>query len=165
MRIARSLVPVTLALTAVAAPVAAQSSAPPAIRAAAQRAAGSYPLDTAYLFGRDSLVLVFRDSSLTPSASRGGTWMFGPPTTKAEDDGCPPQKVLGRRIARAAWTTMGRPRQLRHVEVRVHGPETPDPTDENATLSTSWSLYYPRFQLDGPWVGDQPAGAKAPRGR
>ena len=80
--------------------------------------------------------------------------MFGPPATKAEADGCPPEKVLGRRLARLVWTQLGKPAELQVVIVRVHGPWVGDPLDTADQVTEN--LYYPRFQLTGPWVGDRP---------
>ncbi len=122
------------------------------LRATVQRTAGAYPLTSAIAFGRDSIVLAFADSSLTDRARRTGTWMFGPPTTKAEADGCPPEKVLGRRIARELWRTLGKPSTLKLVIVRIDGPWIEDSTGSQTKESSA--LYYPRFQLTGPWVGD-----------
>ncbi len=137
----------------------AQSPLPATIGRVALRAARSYPMDSAVHYGRDSIVLVFRDSSLTPERRDAGTWMFGPPATKAEADGCPPEKVLGRRIARAVWSAMGKPTQLQQVVVRIRGPRVGDAFDYTEIAS---DLYYPRMQLAGRWVGDS-IGRTSPR--
>ena len=82
------------------------------LRDAVSRRAGGYPFAGFRLFGRDSALLVFDDSTLTGDALRAGHWMFGPPVTAAEADSCPPEKVLGRKIARAFWANWGRPVKL-----------------------------------------------------
>lgn len=129
----------------------AQRPLPIAVTRVAVRVAKSYPLDSAVQYGRDSIVLVFRDSTFTSDRLEAGTWMFGPPATKAEADGCPPEKVLGRRIAREVWSALGKPRQLQQVIVRIRGPRVGDEFDYT---EMQWDFYYPRFQLTGQWVGD-----------
>src|SRR5438128_751622 len=119
MRIASSISAIAFVWLGLAATTKAQSVLPASTKAAAQRVAGPYPLSSAHRFGRDSIVLVFRDSKLTADALHANTWMFGPPTTKAEEDGCPREKVLGRRIARAVWTELGRPTLRERIVVRV----------------------------------------------
>ncbi|MBI3567914.1 MAG: hypothetical protein HY084_06920 [Gemmatimonadetes bacterium] len=98
-------------------------------------------------FAADSVLLVYDDSSLTAAALRAHKWMFGPPTTVAENDGCPPEKVLGRKIARALWRQLGRPKALQQVMIAVRGTVGTD------RWTTEAMFYYPE-QLDGPWVGD-----------
>ena len=109
--------------------------------------ASQYPFAGFRLFGRDSVLLVFDDSTLTGRALETGTWMFGPPVTTAEADSCPPEKVLGRRIARLFWDRSGRPADMQLIMVAVRGTKGID----RWTVST---MYYPRHQLDGPWAGD-----------
>ncbi|MEA3245580.1 MAG: hypothetical protein U9Q74_05435 [Gemmatimonadota bacterium] len=124
----------------------ASAMAPP-LRTAVTARAGRYPFDGYALFGTDSVLLVFTDSSYTAAGERAGTWMFGPPVTAAEADGCPPPKVLGRQIARALFRAMGRPPGLQQVVVSVHGTAGGD----------RWSVvdmyFYPE-QLSGKWAGD-----------
>lgn len=116
-----------------------------------QRVAADYRVDSAYFV--DSIAyVVFQDSTLTTAASDSGTWMFGPKTTVAENDGCPPKKVLGRKIARALWTSLGKPEWLEEVRVVVIGPLVDTSIDEKD--QATWTFNYPRFQLTGPWVGD-----------
>lgn len=138
----------------------AQRPLPVAIARIAARAAKPYPMDSAVQYGLDSIVLVFRDSTLTEEREAAGTWMFGPPVTKAEADGCPPEKVLGRRIAREVWAALGKPPTFGVAIVRIRGPRV-DNGDESTELE--WNFYYPRFQLTGRWVGDS-IGAQ-PRSR
>lgn len=133
---------------------------PPSALGAAQRAAiagiaGGYPFVGFQLFGRDSALLVFEDSTLTAAASGANTWMFGPPVTTAEADGCPPEKVLGRRIARVFWAGWGRPTQAQHVMVAVRGTVGRDKW-------TAVTMYCLPSQLDGPWAGDRPGTTRAP---
>lgn len=90
---------------------------------------------------------MFEDSSYTVAAARAGKWMFGSAVTVAEADGCPPEKVLGRKIARVLWHSMGKPQDLQFITIAVRG----------STGLDRWSnttMYYHRSQLDGPWVGD-----------
>lgn len=123
---------------------------------AAARASTPYPLDSAYAFGADSIVLVLRDQTLTQKRQAAGTWMFGPPATKAEADGCPPEKVLGRRIARATWAALDKPKGLKFIMVRVRGPWDGDPLLSRTQLVEDF--YYSYEQLAGPWIGDSSGG-------
>jgi hypothetical protein len=134
----------------------AQTLLPLSVRESARRTARTYPLDSAYAFGADSIVLVFRDSALTPESERTGAWVFGPAATKTEADGCPPEKVLGRRITRAAWTELRRPKRLQMVIIRIRGPRVGDPLESMDEQSVDF--YYPKHQLTGPWIGDRSAG-------
>ncbi|MHB8839664.1 MAG: hypothetical protein ACYC7F_12040 [Gemmatimonadaceae bacterium] len=154
MSLLKTLCCLGLALTLASATSEAQKQVARNVHEQLQRAAGPYPLDSAYALGRDTVVLVLRDSTLTTAASKAGTWMFGPPTTEAEEDGCPPEKVLGRRLARIVWTELGKPADLQLVIVRVRGPMTGRPLESMNQLTVD--LFYPRFQLAGPWVGDRP---------
>jgi hypothetical protein len=79
--------------------------------------------------------------------------MFGPPVTAEEAGGCPPQKVLGRRIAREYWRRQGKAIAIETVIVRVHGSAGLD------RLSYE-DMYYGHADLDGPWVGDRTSAAK-----
>jgi hypothetical protein len=133
---------------------------PPSALGVAQRdavveMAGGYRLIGFQLFGRDSALLVFDDSTLTDAALRANTWMFGPPVTTAEADGCPPEKVLGRRIARVFWAGWGRPAETQHVMVAVRGTIGRD-------RWTAVTMYYLPSQLDGPWAGDRHRRIGAP---
>ncbi|MHB1095294.1 MAG: hypothetical protein ACYC3F_03900 [Gemmatimonadaceae bacterium] len=154
MPLPRTLLTFSVALNFVGVTGEAQKPIAHIVHVQLQRAVGSYPLDSSYALGRNTVVLVLRDSTLTAAASDAGTWMFGPPTTKAEEDGCPPEKVLGRRLARIVWTELGRPADLQLVIVRVRGPRSGNPLERMSQLTVD--LFYPRFQLTGPWVGDRP---------
>ena len=127
-----SLLAIGLAVPTVSAQVPIEFGAlepPAALSPALQRAvaakAANYPFAGFRMLGRDSVLLVFEDSTLTVAGLRAHTWMFGPPVTTAEADSCPPEKVLGRKIARAFWNAAGRPslkRQLaRGVESVLFG--------------------------------------------
>lgn len=143
----RSLVAVGILLLA-ASNALAQQPIPAPIQVKLQAKAGpQYPLRVALLIGRDSARLVFDDSTLTGQSMNGGGWMFGPPVTVAEADSCPPEKVLGRRLARILWRELGRPMSLERVTVRVQGTVGKD----------RWSyvdMYYYKSELERPWVGD-----------
>lgn len=158
MPLPRTLLTISVALPLVSIAGEAQQPIARSVHAQLQRSAGAYPLDSSYALGRDTLVLVLRDSTLTAAASDAGTWMFGPPTTEAEEDGCPPEKVLGRRLARIVWTELGKPADLQLVIVRVRGPRAGDPLGRMSQLTVD--LFYPRFQLTGPWVGDRLNGRR-----
>jgi hypothetical protein len=146
----------SLGLTLTLASVTSEAQQPIArkVHAQLQRVAGPYPLDSVYALNGDTVVLVLRDSTLTAARADAGTWMFGPPPTKAEEDGCPPEKVLGRRLARIVWTALGKPVDLQLVIVRVRGPLSGNPLESWDQVTEE--LFYPRFQLTGPWVGDRP---------
>jgi hypothetical protein len=135
--------------------VGAQGTVSTAVRAELQARAGHYPLGDVKIFAHDSALLVFEDSSYTGSGRAAGTWMFGPPVTAAEADSCPPEKVLGRQIARILWRRGGKAADLSSVIVRVHGSAGLD------RLSYTDMYYYPS-QLEGPWAGD-PEKGRAPR--
>jgi hypothetical protein len=130
--------------------VAAQSAvgAPHSLTPRLQAVAGSYPVHDVEFFGRDSVRIDVEDSSRTVSAVRAHAWMFGPPVTAAEAAGCPPQKVLGRRIARELWRSQVHTIALELVIVRVHGTSGLD------RLSYE-DMYYRPADLDAPWAGDQ----------
>jgi len=121
-----------------------------AIRDAVVQKAGKYPFVGFRLFGRDSALLVFDDSTLTADAAHANTWTFGPPVTAAEADGCPPEKVLGRKIARVFWSEWGRPAETQYVMVAVRGTRGRD-------RWTAETMYYRRSQLIEPWAGDPPS--------
>ncbi|HEY5218949.1 MAG TPA: hypothetical protein VIJ16_04020 [Gemmatimonadaceae bacterium] len=117
------------------------------LRRGIQTTADHYPLVGYTFFGSDSATLVFEDSSMTTAALSARTWMFGPSVTKAEADGCPPEKVLGRKIARVLFRELGRPTSLKQVSVVVRG----------AVGLARWSyehMYYYPDQLSGRWAGD-----------
>jgi hypothetical protein len=86
-----------------------------------QARTGHYPLVAVTIFAHDSALIVFEDSTYTGNALAAGTWMFGPPVTAAEADHCPPQKVLGRQVARIFWRRGGKDAGLKTVIVRVQG--------------------------------------------
>lgn len=111
-----------------------------------QLAAGHYPLVAINLAAPDSAELVFVDSTLTATGLHAGTWMFGPPVTEAEADSCPPEKVLGRRLARILWREGGKAAGLRMVAVQVRGVDH--------ERYTSIRMFYYPVQLEGPWAGD-----------
>jgi len=134
------------------APLAVEQLQPPTalaplLRNAAVEKARTYPFVGFRLFARDSVLLVFEDSTLTAAALDSNTWMFGPPVTVAEADSCPPEKVLGRKIARVFWSNWGRPAETQLVMVAVRGTRGMD----RWTVNT---MYYQHSQLDGPWAGD-----------
>jgi hypothetical protein len=140
------LMAVVLAATPVA-PLAAQGTVSAAVRAEVQARAGPYPLVAITLFRPDSALLVFEDSSYSDTARMAGKWMFGPPVSEAEADSCPPEKVLGRRIARVLWRRGGKAAGLKTVIVRVRGTSGLD--------RLSWTdMFYDPSQLEGPWAGD-----------
>jgi hypothetical protein len=120
--------------------------APELRRAIEERAAG-YPFEGFRTFGTDSVLLVFSDSAVTGDAFKRDSWMFGPPVTAAEADSCPPQKVLGRRLARIYWRGVGKPAAMKNIMVAVHGTVGID----RWTVTT---LYYTYDQLAGAWIGD-----------
>src|SRR5215213_5817891 len=116
-----------------------------ALRGAILEKAAAYPFVGFRFFARDSVLLVFDDSTLTDDALTARRWMFGPAVTVAEADGCPPEKVLGRRIARSLWVRWGRPSEIQYVLVAVRGTSGRD-------RWTAETMYYPRSQLQGPWA-------------
>ena len=154
-----SLIAAALTLSG-ATPVRAQGeNVSAALRAALQARAGHYPLVEITLFPHDSALLVFEDSSYTGKAVAARTWMFGPPVTEAEADSCPPEKVLGRQIARLLWRRGGKEADLKTVVVRVRGVSGLD------RYSHTDMYYYPS-QLEGRWAGDsegRPLGDNAAR--
>jgi len=121
----------------------------PEVRTAIAGKAAGYPFVGFTRFDRDSVLLVFEDSELTGEAIRAHTWMFGPPVTPAEADSCPPEKVLGRRIARAFWKASGQPEETQAIMIAVRGTR-------GADSWTSETMYYWRPQLTAPWAGDPP---------
>lgn len=74
-------------------------------------------------------------------------WMFGPAVTAAEADSCPPEKVLGRKIARVLFRFLDRPAAMQQIVVAVHGTNGKD-------RWTVEDMYYYREQLEGRWAGD-----------
>jgi len=112
-----------------------------------QAKAGPYRVLQVEVFARDSARILFEDSTLTGDAMRAGTWMFGPPVTTAEADGCPPEKVLGRQLARILWRGIGKPTTIERISVTVRGTIGKD-------RWSSMAMFYPLFQLNGPWAGD-----------
>lgn len=145
------------ALAALAAPALlaarahAQAAITPAARAELQAVAGRYPLLEVRVDHGKSAEIIFEDSSLTPDRHARGTWMFGPPVTAAEAAGCPPEKVLGRRIARAFWRSTGRATRIDTITVivqsvyaRAIGPSS----------LMRVGMIYTRAELEGPWAGD-----------
>jgi hypothetical protein len=126
----------------------AQTSVSAAVRAALQAKAGPrYPLGNVTIVAGDSAVIEFADSTYTGEARAARKWMFGPPVPIAEQDSCPPEKILGRKIARVLWQNGGKAAKVQKVVVVVHGTIGKD----------RWSrtdFYYEPSQLDGPWAGD-----------
>jgi len=118
-----------------------------AVHSAVDTVSGGYHLAGYRAFSGDSILLVYDDPALTSVALRANTWTFGPPVTAAEADGCPPPKVLGRKIARELWRALGRPKALQQVMIAVRGTEGID------RYTAETMFYYPQ-QLEGPWVGD-----------
>jgi hypothetical protein len=123
------------------------TSLSPTVQRAVAAKAANYPFVGFRMLGRDSVLLVFDDSTLTAAGIRAQTWMFGPPVTAAEADSCPPEKVLGRKIARAFWNTAGQPAETQVIMVAVRGTRGVD-------RWTSETMYYWRSQLEKPWAGD-----------
>lgn len=128
-------------------PLDAPTALDSALRRAVVAKAGAYTFVGAKRFARDSVVLVFDDSTLTSAGVQANTWMFGPPVTAAEADSCPPEKVLGRKIARAFWKAWGRPSETQLVIVAVRGTRGKD-------RYTAQYMIYPRRQLTDAWMGD-----------
>jgi hypothetical protein len=123
------------------------STLAPEVRAAVEQKAASYPFEGYRLFAKDSILLVFVDSSLTAIGLSSHTWMFGPPVTAAEADSCPPEKVLARKIARTFWRSQGRPANLQYMIVAVRGTTGPD-------RWTATAMYFQKSQLAQAWAGD-----------
>lgn len=119
----------------------------PTVQRAVAAKADNYPFVGFRMLGRDTVLLVFDDSTLTVAGLRAHTWMFGPPVTTAEADSCPPEKVLGRKIARAFWNAAGRPAETQVIMIAVRGTRGID-------RWTAETMYYWRNQLDKPWAGD-----------
>ena len=128
-------------------PLSAPSALAPQVRAAIEGRATPYRLEGFRLFAKDSVLLVFVDSSLTAAGLSSHTWMFGPPVTEAEADSCPPEKVLARKIARTFWRSLGRPAGLQYMIVAVRGTKGPD-------RWTVTDLYFYKSQLEQAWAGD-----------
>jgi hypothetical protein len=118
----------------------------PALVDSLRAKAGQYPF-AGYRFIGDSALLVFEDSTMTAAAVTSHTWMFGPPTTKAEEDGCPPEKVLGRRLARIFWRGAAKDSGVKIVMVAVHGTKGGD-------RWTAETMFYYPSQLEGAWAGE-----------
>jgi hypothetical protein len=134
----------SLVFTDVVKPVASMKAP---LRSAIEAKAKGYRFVGFAFFGSDSALLVFEDSTLTTPALRANTWMWGPPVSVAEADGCPPEKVLGRQIARALFRALGRPTGLQQIMVAVHGTLGLD-------QRSAESMYYYPEQLTGRWAGD-----------
>ena len=137
----------TVAWLAISSALTAQGPLPTGLAPELRRQAGPYPLMQVSVVRGDSAVLVFGDSSMTGAALTAHTWMFGPPVTAAEADSCPPEKVLGRKLARIFWRAAGKDAQVKMVVVRVHGTVGID-------RFSGTDLYYYPEQLEGPWAGD-----------
>ena len=75
-------------------PLEPPAALPPEVRAAVVAHAIGYPFMGFRGFGRDSVLLVFDDSTLTSAALEAQTWMFGPPVTAAEADSSASVAVL-----------------------------------------------------------------------
>lgn len=123
------------------------SGLPSSVADSIRNTAAGYRFRGFRTFAQDSVILVFEDSTLTAAALKAGTWMFGPTATVAEADGCPPEKVLGRRIARMLWRGLDRPASVKYIVVAVTGTKGID-------RWTAMSMFYYQRQLDGPWVGE-----------
>ena len=137
-----------VAALVVASGAGAQAAVSSSLRAALQARAGAqYPLEDVTILPGDSAVIVFADSTYTGARRQAGTWMFGPPVPPIEQDSCPPEKILGRKIARVLWQNGGRESRLATVIVRVHGTVGVDRFSYTA-------MYYEPSQLEGPWAGD-----------
>jgi hypothetical protein len=128
-------------------PLRAPASLAAQVRAAIEQRAGSYQFEGYRTFAKDSALLVFVDSTLTATALSSRTWMFGPPVTTAEADGCPAEKVLARKIARTFWRSWGRPAKVQYVIVAVRGTAGPD-------RWTATFMYFQKSQLAQAWAGD-----------
>jgi hypothetical protein len=111
-----------------------------------QAMAGRYPLLAAKAYPPDSAVLVFEDSTLSPGPPRAEPWMFGPPVTAEEAAGCPPPKVLGRRLARLLYRRLGQAQRPRQVIVVVQAPPP-------YSMSRA-RMFYHQPELEQPWAGD-----------
>src|ERR671934_182481 len=118
-----------------------------ALRDSVIRKGAPYPFRGFRTFGRDSALLVFEDSTMRAEDLHAHTWMFGPPVTAAEADSCPPEKVLGRKIARVFWRGLGKPTQMQYIMIAVVGTKGID-------RWTTDIMYFHRPQLDGRWAGD-----------
>jgi hypothetical protein len=114
-----------------------------------QRVAGRYPVLDVTFFGTDSALVEVQDSSRTVAAVLARTWTFGPPVSAEDAAGCPPEKVLGRRIARALWRVHGKTLGVTQIVVRVHGSSGLD------RMSYA-DMYYGIHDLGDPWTGDRP---------
>lgn len=149
----RVLSPVLLAFATVAAAAAllpaaarAQAAVPPALPAELQAVAGPYPVVGVTIVPGAAARVVVEDSSIAAVTVDGPRWMLGPPVTAAEADGCPPEKVLGRRIARALWRGAARQAGADAVVVEVRGT--------GAARFQAVHMYYYRPQLERSWAGD-----------
>ena len=119
------------------------------IRRGVKAQAPKYRMIGGNVFGTDSILIAFEDSTLTATGLENGTWSFGPKPTKAESEQCPPEKVLGRKIARAVWREAGKPASWKKVSIRVQG--TRETMDKHVALT----MFYYHSELTAPWVGDK----------
>jgi len=117
------------------------------IQRALQVRAGSYPLLEVQRFGRDSAYIVLEDSALTSDALAGDTWMFGPQVSAAEAGSCPPEKVLGQRIARELWWRLDSAARPSQVVVFVKSAHRDQRIAEIG-------MFYYLEQLQERWIGD-----------
>lgn len=140
-----------------ASPVAAQFPFEPAltkpaalpswVRRGVKAQAPRYRMVGGNVFGTDSILIAFEDSTLTSKGLQDSTWTFGPKPTKAESEQCPPEKVLGRKIARAVWREAGRPASWKMVAIQVRGTG-------DFEKYTGVTMFYYYTELAAPWVGD-----------
>ena len=137
---------VLVSFTVAACATGSEGRVTPELKAALQTRAGAYPLKEVVLYGRDSAEVFFEDSLLTRDALEAETWMFGPPVTAEEAGACPPEKVLGQRIARELWWRLGADTTLQQIVVRVKATKM----DQLAEIG----MYYYLEQVRDPWVGD-----------
>jgi hypothetical protein len=118
-----------------------------ALGVALQARAGAYPIVDVQLFGSDSANVVVEDSALTMNSIATQTWMFGPPVSAAEAGECPPEKVLGQRIARELWWRLDEASRPAQVSIQVKSARRDGQMTEVV-------MYYYLSQLQNAWVGD-----------
>ncbi|HSB55708.1 MAG TPA: hypothetical protein VLD58_15210 [Gemmatimonadales bacterium] len=141
------IVRLAVATALITGPLQAQRPVQPGVVRELQALAGAYPLLAATEYPPDSAVLIFEDSSLAPDHQRPGQWMFGPPVTEEEAAGCPPPKVLGRKLARLLYRRTGKAAPLKTIVVEVKAPA---PFGQNRAR-----MYYYLQELQEPWAGDR----------
>jgi hypothetical protein len=108
---------VLLGLLATASPIAAQDPLDvPLLRRLEARV--GHALQAVTLYGSDSVLVVFQDSTLTGAALQAKTWRFGPRTSAAAVDS---EMRFGQDVARFVWHELGMPQRLQRVIIRVNG--------------------------------------------